>query len=53
MDGRSLQRKKEPTQAEFIMDRLAKHYDPALVTSEVFEKIIVDALIDWEEGQDG
>ena len=52
-DGRSLQRKKDPTQAEFIMDRLAKYYGPALVTSEVFEKIIVDALIDWEEGQDG
>ena len=50
-DGRFLQRKKDPTQAEFIMDRLVKYYGPALVTSEVFEKIIVDALIDWEAEQ--
>ena len=44
---------KRQTLSEFIMNRFAEYYGPAFTGSEVFNKIIVDALIDWEAEQNG
>ena len=50
-DGRFLQRKKEQTRVELIRDRLVEHYGNVVLNSEILDKIIVDALVDWEPEQ--
>ena len=51
-DGRSLQRKKDQTQEEFVANALAKYFDEH-DNYQIFLKIVTDALIDWESEQNG
>ena len=51
-DGRFLQRKKDPTQEEFVANALAKYFDEH-DNYQIFLKIVTDALIDWESEQNG